>query len=156
MKAGRGHLLFGGGELGFARGELGARCIQLGLSGGGLRFALGKLAGGLVELVLGGEGIDCALDVGQGLELVEGCPDGILLALVKAGGAGVENNAGRTTRRRREGSLQLVGHLLGFGARDGEVVGHGAVECRGRAANGHQDGEPQGDDQPAAAIRELA
>ena len=52
--------------------------------------------------------------------------------------------------------LELVRHLLGFGARDLEVVGQGAVEGGGRTADRHHHCEPQGDDEPAVAVGELA
>ena len=68
----------------------------------------------------------------------------------------LEHDAGRAAGGLGQLLLQLVRHLLGFSAGDLEVVGHGAVEGRSRAADGHQDGEPEGDDEPAVAVGELA
>ena len=52
--------------------------------------------------------------------------------------------------------LELVRHLLGLGAGDLEVVGHGAVEGGGRSAHSNKHGQPEGNDQPAAPVREPA
>lgn len=136
--------------------QLGAGFVQLSLAFGGLRFTSSNLAGGLVQLVLGGERIHRPLHVRHGFELVERSGYGILLGLVETRVSGVEGHARRAAGRIGQGFFELVGHPLRFRAGDAEVVGHGAVEGGGRPSHGHQDCQPQRDDQPAAAIRKLA
>ena len=154
--AGGGHLLFGGVQLGLAGGEFGGGRLQLGLAGGGLLLAGGEVRGGLVQLRLGGERVHRALDVREGLELGQRGGDGVLAGLAELGVVGFEDNAGGAARGGGQLLLELVRHLLGFGARDLEVVGHGAVEGGGRAADGHHHCEPERDDEPAVAVGELA
>ena len=154
--AGGRHLLLGGFQLGLSGGELGGGRLQPGLAGSGLLLAGGEVRGGLVELRLGGERVHRALDVRKGLELGQRGGHSVLARLAELGAVGFEDNAGGTTRRRGELLLEFVCHLLGFGSRDLEVVGQRAVEGGCRAAHRHHHCEPQRDDEPAVAVRELA
>ncbi len=136
----------GGVELFLARGKLGLACSQLLLDGGDLLGCLCELESLFVALCLEGERVESA---GHRLKLRccgERCGHLLLLCIgERAAVVRAEDDASVATAQFGELEGEVLGHPLGFDARNGEGVGKGAANGQVRPSGGAQRNKPGGD-----------